>query len=307
MNPPIEPHHVFWLTRDILSSGEKVKVYVECSGNPKGQPIIYCHGGPGDHVSPRIRRLFNPEYNIILFDQRGCGQSTPQNHLQKNTTSFLLSDMEAIRKKIGCESWVVAGGSWGSSLALLYAQKYPQRVSGLILRGIYDLSTSNDVFDIIYPEKEDDMKRLLGLKTKSDKELYNKTTRVLNSKGTKKRRKLINMLSEDDAMFVISNPPESESFSTKETLSIVGNHYEKNKYFVPKDTIYKHMNKIKHIPTIMVEGRYDLITPMKMAYKISKKMDHCELVIVRGGHSSQEYEVSKALVNASNKMLKNNI
>ena len=104
-------------------------------------------------------------------------------------------------------------------------------------------------------------------------------------------------------MFVITKPPDKESFKTKETLSIVGNHYEKNKYFVAKHSIYKNMNKIKHIPTIMVEGRYDLVTPMKMAYKLSKKINDCELIIVRGGHSSQEHEISKALVQASTKLL----
>lgn len=301
MYPPIEPYKKIWLSTDILSSGQKVKVYVEFSGNPSGIPVIYCHGGPGDHVTPRIRQLFKPEYNIILFDQRGCGHSRPLNHLEKNTTSLLLSDMEAIRKHVGCEKMLVTGGSWGSSLALLYAQKYPQHTSGLILRGIYDLSTTNYVMDTIYPEKEDKMKRLLGLKTKSDKEMYRKTTSMLNSK-TKKRKKLIELLSNDDTMYVISKKPSPENFKVQETLSIVGNHYEKNHYFVAKNAIYKNMHKIKHIRTIMVEGRYDIVTPMKMAYKLSKKMDHCELMIVRGGHSSQEHEVTMGLVRASDKM-----
>jgi proline iminopeptidase len=302
MYPPLDPYQTIMLHTDTLSNGEMVKIYVECSGNPHGYPIIYCHGGPGDHVTSRLRQLYNPNYKIILFDQRGCGHSKPLNHLEKNTTSFLLSDMEAIRKHIGCDQWIVSGGSWGSSLALLYAEQYPTRVSGLILRGIYDLSTTNDILDIVYPEKEKQMSKLLHLKTKSNKEMYTKTTRLLNSKKTKKRRKLIELLADDESMYVISKQPHEDTFQSKETLSIVGNHYEKNKYFVAKNKIYKNIHKIKHIPTIMVEGRYDLVTPMKMAYKLSKKLNHCELMIVRGGHSSQEHEVTRALVHASDKM-----
>ena len=141
MYPPIQPYKSFYLHVDTLSIGEKVNVHVECSGNPNGIVVIYLHGGPGDCINLRMHRLYNPKkYHIVLFDQRGCGKSTPRNHTEKNTTKHLIQDIECIRKHIQCERMVVAGGSWGSALALMYAEKHPSRVLGLILRGIYDLS-----------------------------------------------------------------------------------------------------------------------------------------------------------------------
>jgi proline iminopeptidase len=303
MYPSIQPHQREWLHTDTLSNGKKIRVYMECSGNPKGIPIIYLHGGPGDHVIPRLRRLYDPKaYHIILFDQRGCGQSKPRNHTEKNTTQHLIDDIECIRKHCGAEKMVVAGGSWGSSLALLYAQAHPTRVSALLLRGIYDLST-DDVLDQIYPEEKDKLKNLLNLKTTREKEEHDKITATL-SKKTKKRRKLIKLLSGDDQMFVITKNTLREPYKDSETLTVIGNHYESHHYFVPKKEIYKHMNVIKHIPTIMVEGRYDIVTPMKMAYTLSKLFTKCDLIIVRAGHTAFEDEITKALIKASDKFKK---
>ena len=127
-----------------------MELYVECSGNAKGIPVIYLHGGPGDHITPRHRRWYDPKaYHIILWDQRGTGQSKPSNHTERNTTKLLISDMEKIRAYVGVETWVVAGGSWGSSLAMMYAQAHPERVRALLLRGIYDLS-KQDVLDAMW-------------------------------------------------------------------------------------------------------------------------------------------------------------
>jgi proline iminopeptidase len=301
MYPSIQPHKKTKLHVDTLSNGKKVKVYVECSGNPKGVMVIYLHGGPGDHSVPRLRRLYDPKvYHIVLFDQRGCGQSTPLNHTEKNTTQDLIQDIELIRTYMKAETMVVAGGSWGSSLAMLYAQAYPKRVSALLLRGIYDLSKV-DVLDQMYPEEKDKLKHLLHLKTNNPKEKDKEITKTLSTK-TRKRRKLIKLLSNDDQMFVVSKNTLKEPFKESETLTVIGNHYESNNYFVPKNTIYKNMHKIKHIPTIMVEGRYDMVTPMKMAYELSKLFDTCELMIVRGGHTVYEEEITKALLIASDKL-----
>lgn len=303
MYPSIQPHKKYRLHVDTLSTGEKVKIYVECSGNPKGTVVIYLHGGPGDHVVPRLRRLYDPKaYHIVLFDQRGCGQSKPSNHTEKNTTRDLLDDMERIRMHVKAETMIVAGGSWGSSLALLYAQAYPARVSALLLRGVYDLSKI-DVLDQMYPEEKDKLKNLLHLKTTKQKEEDNAITKTLTRK-TKKRRKLIQLLSNEDQMFVMTKHTSKETFKDSETLTIIGNHYDSHNYFVPKNTIYKNMHKIKHIPTIMVEGRYDMITPMKIAYTLSKLFDHCELVVVNAGHTAYETEITNALVVASDKLKK---
>jgi len=270
------------------------EIYLECSGNRQGIPVVYLHGGPGDHITSRHRRWYNPkDYFIILFDQRGCGQSRPLNDIKKNTTQFLIQDMEAIRTHLGIEKWVVAGGSWGSSLALLYSIYHPDRVLAMLLRGIFDLS-KKDVIDEIYPEEKDKLYTLLNIKHKSEEDT--KIKKVLSRK-TKKRRNLIKLMENDEPMFAVSKPMKT-NFKDSETLTIIGNHYDLNDFFVPPGFIYKHIDRIKHIPTILVEGRLDIITPMRMAYRLSKTL-HCELRIVKAGHSAMEENITKELIKAS--------
>lgn len=295
----IQPHLKQMLHVDTLKDGSKVNIYLECSGNKLGIPVIYLHGGPGDHVTPRLRRLYNPKaYHIILFDQRGCGQSKPLNHTEKNTTKHLIQDMEQIRHHLKIDKWVVAGGSWGSSLALLYAQAHPNNVLALLLRGVYDLS-QEDVLDDMYPENKDELYHLLHVNKK--KQLQSRINTALSHK-TKTRRKLIHLLSDEGPMFVFT-PPKKSSYRESETLTIIGNHYDSHKYFVPKHTIYDNMHKISHIPTIMIEGRYDMITPMKIAYKLSKLLDDCDLTIVRGGHTILEDSMTKAYIKKTNELI----
>jgi proline iminopeptidase len=306
MYPSITPYKKMKLEVDILSSGEKVCIHIECSGNPKGYPVIYLHGGPGDCINPRVRRLYNPKkYNIVMFDQRGCGKSKPHCHTEKNTTQLLISDMEKIREWVGCDKWLVSGGSWGSSLALLYAQMYPTRTSGLILRGVYDLSENNCVLDTVFRDKKDEMKNIL--KVKKDTEELRKLTQILKKPKTNKtRKKVVQMLSDDNGVSIFSKK-QHMSLHHQESLAMVGNHYELHHYFVPKNTIYKNMNKIKHIPCYIVNGRYDLITPFDMAYKLKDKFTTCHFKIVPGGHTVMEPEISKALTEASNDFIKNKI
>jgi proline iminopeptidase len=305
MYPSITPYKKQHLDVDILSSGEKVQVYIECSGNPKGYPVVYLHGGPGDSINPRVRRLYNPKkYNIIMFDQRGCGKSKPHCHTEKNTTQLLISDMEKIRECVGCDKWLVSGGSWGSSLALLYAQSHPDRTTGLILRGVYDLSENNCVLDTVFKDKKEELKHLLKLKTNKDSEESRKITKLLKKPKTNKtRKKMVQLLSEDNGVSIFSKK-QHMSLEHQESIAMVGNHYEGHHYFVPKNTIYKHMDKIKHIPCYIVNGRYDLITPFDMAYKLKDKFTTCDFKIVPGGHTVMEPEISIALVEASDHFIK---
>jgi proline iminopeptidase len=299
MYPPIQPHKREWLRRDRLSTGQYVEIYVECSGNPKGVPVIYLHGGPGDHSIPRTRRYYDPKfYHIILFDQRGCGKSLPANHTEKNTTDYLIQDIECIREWIQVPSMVVSGGSWGSTLSLLYAQAHPARVDALLLRGVYDL-TNDDVLDQMYPEQEDKLRKFIQLKPSEDEDA--KIEKILSRK-TKKRTALIRLMSDEPQMHVTTKTRRKEPFKESETLAIIGTHYGKHHHFASKRQLYKNMHKIKHIPTIMVEGRYDMVTPPKMAYTLSKIFTNCDLNMVPAGHSSTEREVTRALVKASNKL-----
>ena len=289
MYPSIQP---FYKTH--LSVDDGIDIYVECSGNKNGIPIVYLHGGPGDHITPIHRRWYNPkDYFIILFDQRGCGQSKPLNHTKKNNTHLLIRDMETIRNHLKIDKWIVAGGSWGSSLALIYTIHYPSKVLAMLLRGIYDLS-KDDVLDQVYPEEKDKLYSLLNIKNKSEKDKQIKKTL---SRKTKKRRELIKFMKNDEPMFIDSKPNKT-NYKDSETLTIIGNHYELNHFFVPTGFIYKHISRIKHIPTILVEGRYDIITPMRMAYRLSKALK-CELRIVKSGHSAMEENITKELIKAS--------
>jgi proline iminopeptidase len=287
---------------DTLKNGDKVRIYYTLLGNPKGIPAVYLHGGPGDSITPLFKKQYDLKlYRVLLFDQRGCGKSEPHNHLEKNTTHHLLADMEKLRKLMQVDRWIVSGGSWGTALAFLYAIKHPNRTLGLILRGVFDFDIDNTVIKSIYPEDEANIKKLVPAKTSKD--FYFKTTRILKNKKNKTRKKLIELLSKPDPMYVYTTP-KKDSFDVQESLAIIGTHYERNRYFVPSDSIYKGLHRIEHIPIIMIEGRYDIVTPMKMAYKLSKRLPLSELRVVKAGHTLNEPATLTAFHQASQDMAK---
>ena len=287
-----------YVSVDILKNGDPVRVYYTIKGNPKGIPAVFLHGGPGDNITPSFNHQFDLKlYRLLLFDQRGCGKSKPRNHLEKNTTRHLLADMETLREKVmGAEKWLVAGGSWGSALALLYAEKWPARCCGLLLRGVFDLSLDSAVMSQVYPENDAVLDMLVPSKT--TREFNAKTTKLLNGKRTATRRKLIHALNRNEPMYVFSKPSK-DSFAVQETSALIGTHYESHHFFVPSQAIYKGLHKIKHIPVIMVEGRYDVVTPMTMAYKLSKRLPKAELRVVQAGHSMHDHDMMKTLKKAS--------
>lgn len=270
--------------------GTPIQIYVEMSGNMKGIPVIYLHGGPGDHVTPYLRRLFNPkEYCIVLMDQRGCGKSLPRNHLIQNTTQDLIKDIALVQNMFQ-QKIVLAGGSWGTALALLYAIEYPTKVCALVLRGVYDLSTDSTVIDSIYPEN-----------TMKEHRLPDNDRALLSLlKNKKSRRRVTKVLADPTPMYVMS-PASKSSFADDYTVALIGQHYEAHHFFVPPMKIKRGISRIRHIPTFMVNGRYDIVTPASIAYNICKKMDHCSLEFVQGGHTIFEPEVAKAFVKATDK------
>ena len=287
-----------YLSVDTLKHGDEVRVFYSIVGNPRGVPAVFLHGGPGAAVTPSFKHQFDLKiYRLLLFDQRGCGKSEPRNHLEKNTTRHLLDDMEALREKVmGVEKWLVAGGSWGSALALLYAEKWPARCTALLLRGVFDLSLDSAVMSQVYPENDDALDTLVPSKT--TREFNAKTTKILSGKRTATRRKLIRTLNRNEPMYVFSKPGK-DSFAVQETLALIGQHYESHHFFVSSNAIYKGLHRIKHLPVIMVEGRYDVVTPMTMAYKLSKRLPRSELRIVQAGHSMHDHDTMKALRKAS--------
>ena len=290
---------------DTLKDGKKVVVHCEVGGNPEGVPVVYLHGGPGDSVESSMLKQFDTsKYKVICFDQRGCGQSTPRNHLEKNTTEHLLLDMEQIRETLnGGQPWVVAGGSWGSALALIYAIRYPHQTRGLLLRGAFDLR--HELLQTkFYPEIAAEQEALVGA-VPGTPSFLRKSMRLLTGKRTATRRKFIRLMNDPRPMFVSAAPTtHKDSFRDMETLCLLGTHYEVHDFFMPSNYISKGLPSINHIPMIIVHGRYDIICSMEIAYSIQRRHGNCDLRIVKAGHTLKEPLVLESVYRASQDMLK---
>jgi proline iminopeptidase len=279
--------------------GAPVTVYVEVSG--RGVPVIYMHGGPGDQITPKMRELFDPaKYMLIQYDQRGCGRSKPRDQLDKNTTPHLLADVEVIRAHLGVDKMVVSGGSWGTSLALLYAEKYPERVLGLILRGVFDMDTSDGVLRALYPEKFDQLAYLMRIKRPGD---YFKRLLHTLKRPSRTRTKVIDILGSSFGLSVYGKHDFKDSPQDKKTQVLIGAHYEGNHFFSPRGTIRNKLARIKHLPVLMVNGRMDVVTPTAIGYELCKRLPHCQLEVVEAGHTIHEPALAAAFKKAAKRML----
>ena len=311
MHLPIKPYNSFFLkTKDKLHS-----LYVEECGNKNGLPIVYLHGGPGGSIDPKNRRYFDPKkYRIILFDQRASGKSKPKGFLKNNTTKHLIEDMERIRSILEIKKWVIFGGSWGSTLALVYSIKNPQNVLGMILRGVF-LGTKeeaywafNDSSKYFYPEIYDLIKNELK---ENKKKIFLKLGEMLESKRKKDLNYASLVWEKYERTLSLLNPGKInlnkfKSFKKKKFLPnspFLEWHYTKNNFFLKNNEIISNIKKIKNIPTIIVQGRYDLICPPKSAFLLAKEMSNCELCISENsGHSSSEINIKENLLKAVNKI-----
>jgi proline iminopeptidase len=306
--PPIEPYH-----QGKLKVSELHKIHFEESGNPHGKPVIFLHGGPGGGITPMYRQYFDPtKWRIVIFDQRGCGKSTPYAELRENTTWDLVRDIEQLRKHLGIDKWVVFGGSWGSTLSLAYSQNHPDRVSGLILRGIFMLRQKElrwfyqEGTSYIYPDawceylkpipenerhdlisayykrltSEDKQTRLEAAKAWSVWE--GSTSKLLPSKKT------INRFGEEDF---------AEAFARIEC------HYFVNKGFLETENqLIKNVDRIRHIPTVIVHGRYDVVCPLVSAWELHCAFPEAEFIVVPdAGHSMTEPGIQTALLDATDR------
>lgn len=308
--PPIHENRHFYLNVD-----DDHEIYVEECGNTDGQAVVFLHGGPGAGCELYHRQLFDPEkYRIILFDQRGCGRSHPHALLKNNTTQDLVEDMEKIRKELNIDKWVVAGGSWGSTLALVYAQSHPEHVSGLIVRGIF-LSTAKELHwfyqegaSFIYPDYWEDFLKPIAIEGRDN--LLESYHQLLTSENEIARMRAAKAWAIWEARTASLQPNASilEHFNDpRNALSIasIETHYFTNQSFLEENQILNNMSKIEHIPGYIIHGRYDMICPIKQAYDLHKRWNSSEFYVVQGaGHSSAEQGISKALIKASNDMLK---
>jgi proline iminopeptidase len=306
--PEIEPFHTFDLPVSKLHT-----IYVEESGNPNGKPIIFVHGGPGGGTEPKQRRYFNPQkWRIILFDQRGCGKSTPFSCLEENTTWDLVADMEKIREHLKIEKWHVFGGSWGSTLALAYAEKHPETVLGLILRGIFLVRRSeiNWFYQFgaseIYPDAwEDFLKPIPESERDNLLEAYHKR---LTSPDIKIQQEAAEAWStwEGRTSKLIPSTDFISHYSGARfanAFARIENHYFINRGFFEEDGwLLKNVSRIAHIPAVIVQGRYDMPCPVRSAYDLAKAWPKAELqIIADAGHSAGEPGIMEALLNATDR------
>jgi proline iminopeptidase len=289
-------------------------LYIEESGNPDGVPVVFLHGGPGGSCEPGHRRFFDPEeYRIILFDQRGCGKSKPHASLENNTTSDLIDDLEKIRQHLGVDKWVVFGGSWGSTLALVYAESHPQNVLGLILRGIF-LSRDEDIRWLfqggaarIFPEawqhylepipenERDDMIGAYHQRLTSENEIVRmgaaKAWSIWEGSAA-------TLLPDKSIIDYFSDPHIALSIARIEC------HYFINNSFLSPGQILDNVKNLEDIPGFIVHGRYDVICPIDQAVLLDQHWPESKLMVIdNAGHAVTERGISDALVDCCKQML----
>ena len=297
-----------------LSVGGGHELYFEESGNPNGKPVVFVHGGPGGGVDPDCRRFFNPErYRIILFDQRGSGRSTPHASLEANTTWDLVADMEKLREHLKLERWQVFGGSWGSTLALSYAVTHPERVTELVLRGIFLIREAEirwfyqEGASWIYPDAWE--KYLEPIPKEERGDLLSAYHKRLTSEDEGTRLQAAQAWSIWEGSTSKLFPPSLQSLERfgdprfALAFARIECHYFKNKGFFEYDGwLLDQVTKIKDIPTVIVQGRYDVVCPMKSAWDLHNRLPKAELfVIPDAGHSAFEAGISRALISATDR------
>lgn len=282
----------------------------ERSGNPDGIPVIVIHGGPGGGSQPSYRRYFNPEkFDIIQFDQRGCGQSTPYAELTDNNTHASVSDLEMLRESFGIERWHVFGGSWGSTLSLIYAQNHPNRVLSLTLRGIFMCRKSElhwfyqDGASHIFPDAFDHYRDHIP-KDEQGNLIEAYYSRLTDSDVDVRRSAAREWTRWEMATSRLFPDPEyldkAEDLDFAVAFARIECHYFINAIFVEEAYILNHASKIIDIPTTIVQGRYDVVCPPKSAWELHKALPQSDLIIVPdAGHSMGEVSIARELVKAT--------
>lgn len=304
--PPIAPYNTFMLP---VSGGHRL--YVEECGNPDGLPVVFLHGGPGGGISETHRRLFDPAiYRIVLFDQRGCGRSEPFASLENNTTWDLVSDIETLRKHLNITQWLAFGGSWGSTLALAYAETHPEAVSGLVLRGIF-LCRPEEIrwfyqegCHWIFPDR---WESYLAQVTEAERlDMVSAYYRLLTHPGETVRLSAAKAWSgwEGATCKLVPDPETIDDFEDDRkalAMARIECHYFVNNSFFPEsDYLLTHAERIRDIPIWIVHGRYDVICPVKNAWDLKQVLPNARLEIIPdAGHAFSEPGILDALIRAT--------
>jgi proline iminopeptidase len=306
--PPIEPYK-----SGHLDVGDGHSLYWELTGNPDGKPAVFLHGGPGGGSSPEHRRQFNPEaYNILVFDQRDCGKSTPYATLEHNTTADVVADIEKLRELVGVEKWLVFGGSWGSTLSLAYAQAYPERVTELVLRGIFTFNQYEIDWlyveggaSAVYPDKWDEFVSLIPKGERGDLvEAYRKR---LTSDDPDEQLAAAQAWSawEGSTVTLLPSKATIEHFTSPDVaiaIARIENHYMANGGWLEEGELLAGAQKLRGIPGIIVQGRHDTCTPPRAAWSLKKAWPEVDLQIVPdGGHLFNEPGILDGLIRATDR------
>lgn len=306
--PPLEAFHSGYLEVSSLH-----RVYYEQSGNPRGKPVLFVHGGPGGGTHPRMRCFFDPAvYRIVLFDQRGCGRSTPHACLEDNTTWHLVADMERLRGHLGIERWMVFGGSWGSTLALAYAETHPERVSELVLRGIFTLRRQELEWfyqqgaNAIFPDAWEPYLAVIPEAERGD--LIAAYHRRLTSDDPAVRLAAARAWSvwEGSTSNLLFDERHVQGFAADEfalAFARIECHYFVNGGFFERETqLLDDIDRVRHIPAVIVQGRYDVVCPMTTAWELHRRWPEARFVVVPdAGHAAFEPGIANALVEATDR------
>ena len=288
---------------------QKHAIYYEECGNPDGYPVVFLHGGPGSGCNPSQRRFFDPSfYRIILLDQRGCGKSTPLGCTEDNDTNALVSDIEKLKHHLGIKEWLVFGGSWGSTLALAYAIAHPDSVTGLILRGIF-LSRPSELewflgeVKSFYPESWEKLLAFLPNDERSDP-LKAYGSRVFSEDMSIAGPAATTWNAFESSIMSLLPRVNSSDNTTPVDIEIararVQIHYILNECFVGHRDLLAEAKSLSHIPTTIIQGRYDMVCPPISAWELKKAMPHATLSIIPdAGHSAMETGVTSALIEAT--------
>ncbi len=288
------------------------ELYYELYGNKKGLPVVVLHGGPGGNITPYYRRFFDPDqYHVLLFDQRGAGKSKPHAALEDNTTWHLVEDIEKLRNYVNMQKIILWGGSWGSTLALAYAETYPQHVSGMILRGIF-LGTDAEIdhfyhggVEPFFPELYQNF--VSEIPELAQKGIPEKLHYLISSDEPHLTDKFSRLWTRYEYKLAMLNTPQKEvdnveRMDLKEVLpfALFENYYMMHRCFLEENQLLEHVDVIKNIPTVLINGRYDMICPPVNAYRLYQKMNRCDLIIVENaGHWMGDEPLEKALVKAT--------
>ncbi|WP_241132383.1 prolyl aminopeptidase [Achromobacter insuavis] len=293
--PAIEPYR-----HGMLETGDGHQVYWEMCGNPQGKPAVFLHGGPGSGCSPVHRQLFDPQrYNVLLFDQRGCGRSTPHASLDNNTTWHLVADIERLRTEImGADQWLVFGGSWGSTLALAYAETHPQHVSELVVRGIFTLRHAEvqwfyqEGASWLFPDRWEEYLAPIPEAERGDLVAAYHKRLTGNDPAEQLRAAKAWSKWEDSTITLLPSPRHQQSHAADRAalaFARIENHYFVNAGFMEEGQLIRDAHTLRGIPGTIVQGRYDACTPARTAWDLHRAWPEAEFHIVPdAGHAFDE-------------------